>query len=1261
MSRRTACHPSRTTQRFSAVAMTFGRLGWLAIVVFLVLLAPPSAVADPGTTLVRLPVTRDTRVSTYSGEEAANLGGSSRLRFKSYQEFVLVDWDVAPLKGRVIRQATLYLRSEGERPLDRVTVGSISADWVEGTNDRGYTPQDGASSFLWRKHPDVSWAGPGTDLCAVILGAGGSVWRMSDAFPPDKDRWQRVAVDPQVIAARVAGLSGGFVVFDDTGSEWKREGEKYEHFLLPPRVASSREDRIDRRPYLLVQLGEADETPPGALLELRASAPTASDVDSVAMWVEWNEAVDVGPAGVIGYHVLVDGEKLPLYRQVLCSGIETDAASPRTRRLALQLADWSDRDSLTLTVRPVDAVGNLGPAAELKVARPPSRPRVQIAQSATQENRAEVGNADVKPMASLNWRGRPVRLLHLLDKIDLRTGQRVGAVDSKAAKGADARSSSTGENDPTAADDLRALDLFAARNEWLGFQVLFSAPYSGMTPRLILEGAGPQIQIEASRLVGVRVGDRLIPDPAVPARSKLELLTRREIDEGTRWGASLVEWLVPGDFPAGRRKGKLVFAEGNERLEIPVTLTVWPFSLPNTLSFVPEMNCYGLPATATHDEELDWYRMAHRHRTCLNRLPYHHNGSVTPGCAPAWNGREFDWRKWDARFGPLFDGSAFAGSPRGEVPVEAFYLPLFENWPTAIEPHFNGDYWADRALSDEYRRQFVEASRAIAEHLHRQRWEGTQFQFYLNGKNEYKRNGWSRSTSPWTLDEPANFQDFFALRWFGEAFHEGIRQTKGPARIGYRVDISRPQWQRESLDGLVDYNVVNGEIRRYPRIVMERARRNGEWLMEYGAANPVDASNTQPAAWCVDGWLLGLHGVLPWQTIGHAGSWDEGDPLALLYPANAKHASGPGPIPSLRLKAFRYGEQLVEYLAIWEREKNASRAEVRTAVLEAAPLAGKREGTGFVGGEDAGRVAFGGLMPWGLEKLRRQLGQELGQDQRSPLQPPLFRPRARQVPLPSLMVAGGESPIWMSHLHERMGTLSSNAGTTPKVQSEAANRGKTSSRPVPMTSSGKGDRYVDRLQGKPQVRDALIDPEQADVQRGAEPKDNALRRTERGNAFLLRFELDRFRGRQSKLSRAILRVRVWDPSSMASTRLDVVAVERNWDEQSVTWRMATANERWPQGEFLLSTNMAPAVTKTVVAKTVAPPDQGSDIADPPIVLEWDVTKLVSEWLAGKRENYGLAIMPVVDRTIDGGHFTRLQVYGSETGEVRVGPELELHW
>ncbi|HEU5117709.1 MAG TPA: DUF4091 domain-containing protein, partial [Isosphaeraceae bacterium] len=351
-------------------------------------------------------------------------------------------------------------------------------------------------------------------------------------------------------------------------------------------------------------------------------------------------------------------------------------------------------------------------------------------------------------------------------------------------------------------------------------------------------------------------------------------------------------------------------------------------------------------------------------------------GDVAEGCAPVWNGRSFDWKAWDERFGPLLDGSAFSDLPRAGVPIEAFYLPLFENWPVPMEGNYNGDYWADRAFPDSYRATFVEASRQFAEHMNDRGYDQTLLEFYLNGKNNFKQNGWSRGTCPWLLDEPANFQDYWALHFYGAAFHEGVNQAEGPAKLVFRCDISRPQWQRDVLDDVLDVNVVGGAFRKYRRMVLDRKRSAGQVVIEYGGSNPLEESNVQPLAWSVDSWSLGSDGVLPWQTVGNAQSWTNGDALSLFYPAVQDQ---PGPVPSVRLKAYRRGQQDVEYLTLLAKVQDQPRWAVGKRVQEALSSEGRSTGSGFAGGEDAGIVRYGRLTPQDFWALRTRVAKALSE------------------------------------------------------------------------------------------------------------------------------------------------------------------------------------------------------------------------------------------------------------------------------------------
>ena len=940
---------------------------------------------------VRVDVNRDTWVSAVGRESDANLGGANRLKLKSIQEMTLLDIDPAPLLGRVVRSATLHVRLAGPERLRRVTVGSIAGEFVEGTST-GYEPEPGASSFLHAEIPDVPWADhPGGDLTAVTLGAGGSIWAMADASEPDPDGWQTIPVAPEVVAARVAGLSGGFIVFDDTGSEWTRDGEKFERRLFPNRFLYSRDQNRASAPYFTVELGEADRDPPGA------PGPPVVDNDAAILkggetFVGWSVPKDRGPAGLAGYLIKIDGRPLP--RHLVTNPYEKDrggASRGRTPQDSMRIdgpgpagptSSILIRDlglapgaTVRLEVRAVDAAGNVGPpsSADVQVSDhvpkplPPPLPAT-IAEAGTLP---KLGAAEIA-------------ILDELDKVQPVTGAMVPPHLPEYPARNHLWDAKTG-----------TIRLRAARNEFVAFQILIRGDSGDVRPTLEFDPA-LGFDIDFGRYYEVPTADGPLPDPIV------SLEVPEAVIKGRQSRSLHAEVYVPDQAPAGTHRGRLALKSGNKTLSIAVELTVLDFTLPDALSFLPEMNCYGLPA-----DERAYYRLAHRHRTVLNRLPYHHDGSVANGCVPAIHpDGSFDWRAWDARFGPLLDGSAFADLPRSGVPVDCFYLPLFENWPVPIGPHYDGGYWASESLDDAYRAGFVAASRRIAEHVTERNWDQTLFQFYLNGKVNFKEAGWSRGTSPWLLDEPANTQDYLALRWFAKAFREGVSRVGGNARLVFRADVSRPEWQRDILDGLLEYNVVGGALREYPRLVADRKQVDHQIVIEYGSANPIEASNTQPVAWALSSWALGSDGVLPWQTIGTAESWKAADPLALFYPGVA---SIEGPVPSVRLKAFRRAQQDVEYLTLYFQVADEPRWAVGSRILEVLGGEGKRSGTGS-GGEDAGRIDFDAIGPDDLAALRDRIGAAVSAARPTPKHrlvtlgtlghPPV-------APAPKLVVPGG--------------------------------------------------------------------------------------------------------------------------------------------------------------------------------------------------------------------------------------------------------------
>ncbi len=916
---------------------------------------PPPGIA------LRVPVSRDTWVSSYKTERDANLGRASRLKTKSFQEFTLVDLDRAVLRGKIVTGALLHVRSVSRDVQKRVTVSTLASDWEEGTSPT-YRTEPGAASFNWARQGLQRWAWAGSDITAVMNGLGNTLWGFADASPPDARGWQTIPVDPRVVAARIAGISHGFVVFDDVGSEYERRADRFLYHQFPNRYMASREAGADSAPFFTVYVNGSDRLPPEPV---RGIASDNSGLPPGRARVTWRTPRDRGRAGVIGFFVRwgrgrrFDWETAhPAPRWLIpMAGRPGDEVVMELRDLPSDLAGKEIR----LGICAVDAAGNRGPIGPARITLSAVLPPV-------------LGDVEPPPVFRAGAEKLPragsvqVFVIDPLDKLNAETGELLPAHPASYRRANHLWSART-----------RQVRLYAARNEFVAFQVVLEGRVPGgvsITP------AFPDGAVQARVFRGWNVASKVgpLPDPLVPAGVRVH---GKDAAGQSPYAVFLVDLFVKHDAAPGLHSGRLDVVAAGRRLTLGVAVRTWDFALPDVLSFVPEMNCYGLPGPPA---EVKWYRLAHRNRTCLNRLPYNWRGRPASGCAPEVMEDGFEWTAYDRRFGPILDGSAFDDLPRKGVPVDTFYLPLNENWPAGIEQGFKGGYWADEALTAAYRNRFVRAARGFAAHIEAEGWHGTVFEFYLNGKVYYKKRGWDRCSAPWIFDEPMHTQDFWALRWFGRAFQEGVFPVRGQAALAFRCDISRPQWQRDLLDGLLDVNVVGGAFRQYTRLVMDRKRRERHLVFTYGSPNPISESNAQCVSWCLDAWRRGADGVLPWQTIGKAASWRRADPLALLYPPGPSGL--PGPAPSLRLKGFRRGQQDVEYLVLLMRAKRVPRWAVADAVgqfLGAGPEFMQKDA------QDAGRLVFKNVGPMQLWRLRTIVGQVL--DAASP------PPRTQQVDL----------------------------------------------------------------------------------------------------------------------------------------------------------------------------------------------------------------------------------------------------------------------
>ena len=910
---------------------------------------------------VRVPVSRDTWVSSANREETlGNNGASPRLKLKGYQEFSLLDFDLSSIRGSVIEKATLHVKLAGNERLYRVGVSTLSADWVEGAG-RSYDQESGSSSFRWRENDSLPWANSNeySDITSVMFAEGGTIWSHADASEP-VDGWQSIEIDPRIVIARAVGMSYGFVLFDDTGTELVRDGEDVTIRLFPNRFIFSSNQNAASAPWLELQLADVDikASRPAKPEKLSVQSKGLPPGEAVVKW----DIPSFEESGILGFFVSLNGKEVPRH----LVPVPTFDESEKSQTLTMRLRDlgFASGETVRAEVRTVNMLGMVSEPATATF-RVSDTPLMTI--------------SDNKEAASLSRESRNITNLtqqEMVKRLPKLGPFAVSVLDELDKVAEDGRLIPDRGNSYFAANHIwdaskKHIRLYAARNEWVAFQVHFDAKLlgdsqtSGQTKHIcpVLspgESGLALCDVQFYRFGYVDSPRGKIADPLIPLDANDLSISGSD--------TLFCEVFVPDEMSPGEHRGALqLVADSGEKLSLDLTLTVWDFALPNELGFLPEMNCYSLP-----ENEMEYYRLAQLHRTYINRVPYSHRGTIDTGCAPTWDKetKTFDWSAWDKRYAGLFDGSAFADLPRGALPVEAFYLPLFENFPANIFEHYNGSDWADEAFPPEYERDFQAGCREFAAHLVSQNWDKTCFHFFLNNKMDYKRNGWSRASSPWLLDEPASYKDFVALRYFGQQFQQATRDMQHPIR--YRCDISRPQWQRDSLDGIMGVNVVGGAFMSYSQMVLDRKERFGEFVYVYGSTCAPEEGALQPVAWSWDIWTRGADGLVPWQTIGTKESWSTSDALSLFYP---KQNESDSVVASHRLKAYRRGQQDAEYLIQLAKKTGQPRWNVAQAVRAELNLASETE---IAYSEDAGTQHFQHCLPGDFQQLRMRIGSYCG-------------------------------------------------------------------------------------------------------------------------------------------------------------------------------------------------------------------------------------------------------------------------------------------
>ncbi len=963
---------------------------------------------------VRCPVTADTWVSVpeeQQSEGAGNHGSDTLLHVSGHESFALFQFDVSGLKGRKIDQAVLRMHRENTDPVPLHTVGistiSGTAPWAEGKTTNG-PAAEGESNYFFARVGQQPWSYPGSDVADVTFGQGGSLYsyeRSRDAG----NGWYEIDIPPQIVAALVSGDQFGILLTDE-------KGQTHTTHLI-----NSRESAYP--PVLMVSTVGTDKTLPGHVRsrQMDTTPDTAHRLGRTTLRAG-SVILNFGGAGNAAHYDLrygvdpVTEANFDNAARVARWMLNPIAPKPAPLATSNALQDWvaavvehlKPGGDYYFAVRAVSAAGYAGPMSPLGKFRAysPSYPALP----------PEPAPAEPAAAGAAAANGLQVWAVPELMKIPPRTGELLERDD------ADHRA-----HNPVWDAASATVTLHGMRNEFLAFQLAIES--ASPVARIEVSVSKPLFAMNKLPQVFERTGatqlwrEWFVPDDQSTGPTRewyadalvpLKPLSIPSADNpvpGQTVAPVYVDIYVPHDAAPGNHTGELlVRARGFEK-KIHIQVEVLPLTLPDRLNFDVDLMAYtAVPSPAGVEPGTPEYRalvrayhrVAHLNRTNLDILGYTQRGTEAPDQAPILEGqgaatRVTNWKDWDTYYAPLLDGSAFKDLPRSGMPVPAIYLPFCENWPGNLRQSYRFDQPdevrtmqeyndlitrhaltagpIEEAFSKDYQDRFSAIVSEFARHIKERGWLATDYVLYLNNKYYFKRpgdvEGGGRGSSLWLLDEPNHRDDFRALSFFYELTERGL-QNYPDVPIKIRSDISRVEWIRDLLAGQIDIDNISGKFYSKNRYLLDDRFRFGRTFWNYATTNHPRETNVAMRAWCWRAWASGADGVVPWNAAAGSKAWERAEQLTVFYPGE-KFAQL-GPFPSLRLKAYRRGEQDVEYLVMLANKPGWDREAVSQAVFKALDLSG---GIHQSYEEDAGTISFRNVKDDQMDALRLRVARAL--------------------------------------------------------------------------------------------------------------------------------------------------------------------------------------------------------------------------------------------------------------------------------------------
>ena len=473
--------------------------------------------------------------------------------------------------------------------------------------------------------------------------------------------------------------------------------------------------------------------------------------------------------------------------------------------------------------------------------------------------------------------------------------------------------------DRPAAGHPRSSAFPVARAGYLSLQVIALLRAPGEYSLEITPPSGLQVDVFREWYHVLEREKTQVPDALVPVRTpyRSRLPEPDNRVEGQKAQAFWVDVWVPANARTGEYPLQFRLASGEGEARVAVGIRVLAATVPNEDVVTIDHNSYGsswigdLYSRTRERVGSEFFRSdtffklihAHHrlffeHRGVFHQLGYGHSGKVAPEYAPMIEGsgrskHVADWKLFDRHYGPLFDGTAFAGTRRGPAPIPFAYLPINPEWPASYL------WWGEPG----YEAEFVNVVSAMERHFREKNWTSTRLELFFNHKKRYMG-------FPWDGDEVRFPEDNTYFREYGHLLRKAV-PPDSPVKFVFRADVSWDlERQSKELAGIVNMWVCGDGIMSWYPEVARTMKQRGDIVWFYSGPPPVTRTSANITVFPLQAWLWGIDGYVHWLTVSPgADPWFkfDGGGTALVY--SGERFGIDAPIPSIRLKIQRNAVQ----------------------------------------------------------------------------------------------------------------------------------------------------------------------------------------------------------------------------------------------------------------------------------------------------------------------------------------------------------------